>query len=185
MRKNPLVFAVLLVGLAVAVWYIARPKSAPAPATTAPNASTQPSAAMKAATASLPPDSIPQVAPVSAAAEDPTFEGIENLNAPTKTINDDLTLLNDLFFSWQATFARVGNPVGSNAEITAAFTGANKFGLAIVPKRHPAINADGELTDRWGTPFFFHQLSASRMEIRSAGPDRKLYTPDDAVRTPQ
>jgi hypothetical protein len=43
------------------------------------------------------------------------------------------------------------------------------------------INARGELVDYWGTPFFFHQLSGTEMEIRSAGPDRVMWTVDDLV----
>ena len=42
----------------------------------------------------------------------------------------------------------------------------------------------GELCDRWGRPFFFHQLSGTKMEIRSAGPARQLWTDDDVVLTP-
>jgi hypothetical protein len=41
------------------------------------------------------------------------------------------------------------------------------------------VNAAGELTDRWGTPFFFHQVSKAQMEVRSAGPDRRMWTADD------
>ena len=72
-------------------------------------------------------------------------------------------------------------PVDDNIEITATLSGANPHVLAPLPRDHPAINANGELTDRWGTPFFFHQLAADFMEIRSAGADRRLHTPDDVV----
>ena len=40
---------------------------------------------------------------------------------------------------------------------------------------------DGELVDRWGTPYFFHSVSAEKMEIVSAGPDKELWTDDDVV----
>ncbi|HEY1108604.1 MAG TPA: hypothetical protein VGE76_08235 [Opitutaceae bacterium] len=83
--------------------------------------------------------------------------------------------------AWRSNFPREGNPVGENADITAALTGANRLELALIPKNHPAINAKGELCDRWGTPFRFHQLSGEQMEIRSAGPDRKFATEDDAT----
>ena len=43
------------------------------------------------------------------------------------------------------------------------------------------VNADGELVDPWGTPYFFHQLSGTEMEIHSAGPDKKMWTDDDLV----
>ena len=43
------------------------------------------------------------------------------------------------------------------------------------------VNARGELVDNWDTPYFFHQLSRTEMEIRSAGPDRRMWTADDLV----
>jgi hypothetical protein len=107
------------------------------------------------------------------------------LNAPNSTIARDLDIVRQLFEAWQSNFPREGNPVGENAEITAALMGDNRLGLALIPKDHRALNSRGELCDRWGTPFRFHQLSGTQMEIRSAGPDRKFATDDDAVWTPQ
>ena len=37
------------------------------------------------------------------------------------------------------------------------------------------------ILDRWGAPYFFHQLSKNEMEIRSAGPDKAMWTNDDVV----
>jgi hypothetical protein len=51
----------------------------------------------------------------------------------------------------------------------------------IRPKAGMRLNDQGELLDPWGTPYFFHQLSGSQTEVRSAGPDRILYTLDDLV----
>jgi len=92
-------------------------------------------------------------------------------------------MINEVFIAFRAA-THTANPVGENAEITAALTGRNRLGFAFIPAHDPAVNAKGELCDRWGTPFFFHQLSGERMEIRSAGPDGVLYTPDDQVLTP-
>jgi hypothetical protein len=75
-----------------------------------------------------------------------------------------------------------GNPVGTNAEITAALRGDNLKQLKLDLPEGSSVNASGELCDPWGTPWFFHQLSGTKMELRSAGPDRKLYTKDDFVR---
>lgn len=108
-----------------------------------------------------------------------------NLNAPDSTISQDLETLQHLFDNWRSNFPREGNPVGENAEITAALMGENRLKLVLIPKGHRAISARGELCDRWGTPFRFHQLSGNRMEVRSAGPDRKFATDDDAVWTPR
>lgn len=75
-----------------------------------------------------------------------------------------------------------GNPVGTNAEITAALRGDNLKQLKLDLPADSSVNAAGELCDPWGTPWFFHQLSRLKMEIRSAGKDRQLYTEDDFVR---
>jgi hypothetical protein len=72
------------------------------------------------------------------------------------------------------------NPVGNNAEITRILLGQNSQGARYLPD-DAHLNEKKELTDRWGQPLFFHQISASNMEIRSAGPDRKMWTPDDEV----
>jgi hypothetical protein len=80
-----------------------------------------------------------------------------------------------------ATFGE--NPVGNNAEITAALMGKNPKGINFI--RADAglnVNSNGELVDAYGTPFFFHQLSGTVMEIRSAGQDRKMWTFDDEVK---
>jgi hypothetical protein len=73
------------------------------------------------------------------------------------------------------------NPVGSNAEITKALSGANPKKVKFLPAEGMQVNAKGELVDRWGTPYFFHQISGREMEIRSAGPDKKMWTDDDLV----
>jgi hypothetical protein len=75
-----------------------------------------------------------------------------------------------------------GNPVGTNPEFARQLGGDN-------PKHINFISADsgmrldgnGELVDPWGTPYFFHQISGSDTEVRSAGPDRVMYTSDDIV----
>lgn len=107
----------------------------------------------------------------------------DDLNAPGKDIHSDLRIVNDLFEQYRASTHGL-DPIGSNREITAALAGNNRLGYQFLPKNHPAINSRGELMDRWGTPFFFHQLGGDEMQIRSAGPDRKLYTDDDEVLTP-
>lgn len=72
------------------------------------------------------------------------------------------------------------NPIGNNAEITRLLLGQNSRGAKYLPE-DAHLNEQKELTDRWGQPLFFHQVSATNMEIRSAGPDRKMWTADDEV----
>lgn len=75
-----------------------------------------------------------------------------------------------------------GNPVGLNSEITAALAGQNPKHVNFIDQSAGMqINGKGELVDPWGTPYFFHQLSGSDMEIHSAGPDRIMWTADDLV----
>ncbi len=75
-----------------------------------------------------------------------------------------------------------GNPVGTNPEITAALSGKNpRQANFINPEAGMRINGNGELVDAWGTPYFFHQISGTEMEIHSAGPDRIMWTSDDLV----
>lgn len=108
----------------------------------------------------------------------------DDLNSPAKDIRSDLQIVEDVLEAFRTNFPHDGNPVGDNAEITAALTGKNRLRLALIPRNHPAINAAGELCDRWGTPFFFHAESGTHMAVRSAGPDRKMWTADDVVLDP-
>jgi hypothetical protein len=75
-----------------------------------------------------------------------------------------------------------GNPVGINSEITSQLSGDNPKHINFLdPEDGMRINEKGELIDPWGTPYFFHQLSATDMEIHSAGPDKIMWTSDDLV----
>jgi len=75
-----------------------------------------------------------------------------------------------------------GNPVGTNPEITSQLSGNNPRHINFInPQAGMRINESGELIDPWGTPYFFHQLSGTDMEIHSAGPDRIMWTMDDLV----
>jgi hypothetical protein len=75
-----------------------------------------------------------------------------------------------------------GDPVGTNPEITAALSGKNPKQIDFLsPQPGSRINDQGELVDPWGTPYFFHQLSATEMEVHSAGPDKQMWTSDDLV----
>lgn len=121
---------------------------------------------------------------VSAAGDAPSPIA-DALNQPGGTVVRDLQIVHELLEAWQSNFPREGNPVGENAEITAALAGNNRLGFPFIRRGHPAINAQGELCDRWGTPLRFHQVSGTQMEIRSAGPDRRFATPDDAMWPPQ
>ena len=99
------------------------------------------------------------------------------MNDPAESPAEDLAIVDLLITDFRRHFA--GNPVGENDEITAALTGHNPKGLVYLPPDHPAIDSQGRLTDRWGSPYFFHAVAADRMEISSPGPDREPHTADD------
>jgi hypothetical protein len=175
MNRRTAFIAVLVVVALGLVWWLPRHRSAgPAGAgpLSGPAASAGPAAPANAAGA-----------PASAYANEEPSHLADRLNTPGADINSDLRVLNDIFVQFRSA-THGGNPIGENSEITAALTGRNRLDFAFIPRNHPAINARGELCDRWGNPFFFHQLSGTQMEIRSAGPDGKLWTDDDRVLTP-
>jgi hypothetical protein len=73
-------------------------------------------------------------------------------------------------------------PLSANEDWAAELRGRNPAQERFLPDHQAALNADGQLVDRWGTPLFFHALGNGRFEVRSAGPDRKLWTADDIQR---
>ena len=73
------------------------------------------------------------------------------------------------------------NPIGNNAEITKALLGENLKQVKIPLPPGATVNGEGQMCDRWGKPYFFHQLSGKQMEIHSAGPDREFGTADDLI----
>jgi hypothetical protein len=180
--RRPSTPAIILAVFALLAWWMIRTRSATTPVPP------QPAVVAPAVTPSGPsparPTAAPAVAGVAQAPDPERSTLLDGLNQPTGTIQSDLRLVQEVLVAWRTNFPRDGNPVGENAEITRALTGANTLKLALVPKDHPALNVAGELTDRWGTPFRFHQLAGDRMEIRSAGPDRRFGNADDAVLTP-
>mgnify|MGYP001436922171 CR=1 FL=1 len=99
-----------------------------------------------------------------------------SLRQENGTPEDELAAVGQLLYFYRQAFGE--NPVGDNTEIVAALSGGNVRKAAWLPQDCPAV-AGGKLVDRWGSPYFFHALSAREMEIRSAGPDRELFTSDD------
>jgi hypothetical protein len=173
-RRRALGAAALLLLGTVLLYFLPRffPAAEPGPSRPAP-APTPPAAARPAGSAIASRPSASSDFPLAAA-----------LLAPGGDIHADLRAVADLLDAFRSNFPREGNPVGDNVEITAALTGRNRLHLVLIPPGHPALNAAGELCDRWGTPFFFHAESATRMGLRSAGPDRRLWTGDDVIFEP-
>lgn len=133
--------------------------------------------------ATAPPSKEPQNPPADRT--DPRRAGsplAAELNAPTGDAAHDVETLHALLRQYlRHLHGRQGLPIGNDSDLARALTGHNPMNLIVIPASHPAITSDGHLRDRWGTPYFIHPRGNNAFEIRSAGPDRKLFTNDDAV----
>jgi hypothetical protein len=109
----------------------------------------------------------------------PAIDHARALHDPNMTTADDIEQLDAMIglYFW----AYKQNPVGDNEDIVDQLTGNNEKRIVILPPDHPAINANGELLDRYGNPYFFHALSEDKMDIWSYGPDGIVGTIDDVV----
>jgi len=108
---------------------------------------------------------------------------LKDYAAPNRPVEDDLTDLSHALKNF-ALLVKGSDPIplGANEEIALALLGKNRARLAFLPKDSQALNAQGQLIDRWGTPLWFHASTRERIDIRSAGPDQKLWTNDDVHR---
>lgn len=168
MRKPAILWPILAAILVVIVWLASRPGKPPSPTPPPPPVSS---------TAPLP--TVPNLLePRTATPENPT-ESWERLLARDGSPEEDRDALADIVSNYlQAIPDSRRPPLGANDEITRALTDKESLGNAALPADHPGI-IDRQLVDRWRTPWHFHQQSADLIEVRSAGPDRRLFTPDD------
>lgn len=123
--------------------------------------------------------------PPTPTANDPLGSPLANeLHAPRHDAAHDLVVLRGLLSQFTTTLRLAERPpLGDNADITAALTGANRRRLVVIPPQHPALRS-GLLVDRHGTPYHFHARSADSIDVRSAGSDLTLFTADDLVEAP-
>lgn len=119
-----------------------------------------------------PPPQAPSAKPISAP--------VLNETPKNETLYDDVQTVSTLLEEYRRAFGAM--PTGElNDEIVRRLQGENPLGIAVLPKGHPSISPQGELLDRYGTPYRFHPESAWEMTVRSAGPDQKMWTGDDQI----
>lgn len=149
------------------------PSDSPAPAAsvaiTASTLSTPPTATLSSPYATSAPPTLADQNPASATTDDPVPRDARIDEGKVRLMLRDYHTLTG------------GNPVGTNAEIMRAVMGGNPKQATLGPPEGMSLNGSGELVDQWGTPYFFHQISGDVTEIRSAGPDKRLWTGDDVV----
>ena len=103
--------------------------------------------------------------------------------SPATLPETDLTLLAHLMDNFTLLVKSAADrPLSANEDWAAALRGANPAHERFLPDAHVALDTQGRLVDRWGTPLFFHALGNHQFELRSAGPDKKLWTDDDLHR---
>ena len=108
---------------------------------------------------------------------------LRGYGTPASTPENDLTLMAHLMDNFSLLVkSATTRPMSVNEDWAAAFRGLNPAHERFLPDQHVALNAQGQLVDRWQTPLFFHPLGNQRFEIRSAGPDKKMWTADDLHR---
>lgn len=108
------------------------------------------------------------------------LRGYADTNLPPE---NDLTLMSRLMENSLLLLKSAANrPLSANEDWADLLRGKNGAREEFLPAQHVALNAQGQLIDRWRTPLFFHALGGGRYEIRSAGPDQQLWTSDDLHR---
>ena len=185
MKQTGIILA--LVGLAL--WFAVNH-----PGRTAPAAAVQPlpRPVAQVATFQIPPEPADETVSVTppgpSAHPDPRTVGSPlagELNSPSGTGGQDVETLHTLLRQYLVHLGRrQGRPIGNDSDLARVLTGGNPMKLVLLPPSHSALNPDGRLRDRWGTPYFIHPRGRNAFEIRSAGPDRKLFTADDLVANP-
>ena len=189
-HKRSVVLFVILIG--VLIWNHNRPPDQtptqearrPAPKVEASSPSplgSVPPAVVESPASSVPPaTALPSTEPANAAPTSALVRPSLAIESPATAVDigEDLSAVDSTIRNFRAVLGE--NPIGSNAEITGALLGNNLKQIKLEVPAGSRLNSEGEMCDRWGTPYFFHQVSGTEMEIRSAGPDREMWTGDDS-----
>ncbi len=111
------------------------------------------------------------------------FDLSRQLHAPNARPEDDLGILTEIYRYYRKIHGE--HPVAhGNRQIIDALAGENPRAIVMFDPDHPDRNRDGELLDRYGNPYFFHAISATVVDIVSAGPDGVRGTLDDTHSNP-
>lgn len=161
---RPTVAALLFAAAALTGIFLLLPRRAPAPLT-------------PRETRSAP----PVLLPARAATPENPLHSWERLLVSDGSPREDLAALADLTNNYLQAVPSARRPaLGFNEDLARALADRDTLGDAALPATHPAL-VNGQLVDRWGTPWQIHPLSADVIQLRSAGADRRLYTSDDLV----
>ncbi len=105
-------------------------------------------------------------------------EFAQKLAMRTGSPEEDLLTVQQLLLAYERAIGE--NLEGDNEDVVAALLGANKQQISFLTDGVNSLH-DGRLLDRWGTPYFMRPESSRHRSLRSAGPDKHLFTDDDVV----
>ena len=113
----------------------------------------------------------------------PGAEILKNYASPSTRPEDDLQAMAHVFSNLRLLVkGDAAFRMGANEEFAAALMGKNAAKEVFLMAPHACLNEKDQLVDRWGSPLFFHVRDRDRIDIRSAGPDREMWTADDLHR---
>lgn len=174
-RWRILAAILFLTGSITLVWQRSRPASAPVS-----------SAGPIVQTDSIPPGIIvTESSPVVPPPGEPLAPGdrlLAEYGNPSCPPENDLVLLARAISSFLLIDKQAADrPLSANEEWSAALRGKRPGTEPWFSEKSPVFDPAKRVIDRWQTPLFFHALGDKQWEIRSAGPDRKPWTPDDLI----
>ncbi len=124
----------------------------------------------------------PVISNVSENIDDSIFQ---NYGSQGSTVRQDLQCVANLLENFDIIVKPNGRiPLANNADFVAAFRGKNPASKKFIRDNLQWVNAAGEFVDRFGTAIYIHQEEGARYAIRSAGPDKEMWTSDDEHRAP-
>jgi hypothetical protein len=181
--KRPAIIGAVLLGVLAGLWWLRDPDeptsniSQPTPVGENSNSESPKQTAANAGTTTLPNSPEPMAVPLLG---ETILAGYADTNLPPE---NDLTLMSRLMENSLLLVKAAGHrPLSANEDWADLLRGRNGTQERFLPDEHVALNARGQLIDRWQTPLFFHALGGGRYDLRSAGPDQKLWTNDDLHR---
>ena len=180
MKRHGSFIAIIILSLSLvffAIWALHKSRGARVGATSQASSSTRQMRSQGSSTRATPPSQgdeagVPAGPPALAVANEDATRGHDASSDP------QFLVVRQMLRDYRAALGE--NPVGTNSEITKALLGANSRKARFIASE-ARLNSAHQLVDRWDHPYFFHQLSRSRTEIRSAGPDGRMWTSDDQI----
>jgi len=110
---------------------------------------------------------------------------LEGYGEKDRNPKKDISALNDLLATLRSEIRNMDTRfISTNEDIAEVLLGKNRFNLKFIAEDSKALNEKKQIIDRWGSPVLFHVETAKEIAIRSAGPDKEMFTADDLHRTP-